>query len=203
MTDFNSDEYDVYYKDQADDNNVIMPETINKYMELLTNTLLPDVDYNNVKILDVGSRAFETWDYFLTNHQNKIIGIDVGKEGLEYCAKQGKTGMMELDAHKMHEFFEKEQFDIIIALHSLEHMYDLPMVLNNCAEVLKPNGYLFFALPMPSYNWKRGHWYDVPNNEAMLKMCQAAGFTTTLYHELIGDLRYRPEQEMVGLVQKN
>jgi 2-polyprenyl-3-methyl-5-hydroxy-6-metoxy-1,4-benzoquinol methylase len=202
MTDFNSDEYKVYYKDQEEDNNVIMPDVIYKYMDLLTKDKLPEIDYKTIDVLDVGARAFETWDYFLEKYDREIVGIDVGREGLDHCKEHGKHGMSEVDAHRMDEHFAAEQFDLIIALHSLEHMYDLPLVLNNCNKLLKPGGYLFFALPIPSFNWKRGHWYDVPNNSVMLKMCADAKFTNVLYEELISDYKYRPEQEMVGLVQK-
>jgi 2-polyprenyl-3-methyl-5-hydroxy-6-metoxy-1,4-benzoquinol methylase len=202
MTDFDSSEYEVYYKDQVQDNNALIPDIINKYLELLTKELLPDLDYPSISILDVGARGFESWDYFIDTYSKEIVGIDIGAEGLEYCKEHNKHGMIELDAHKMKEHFPEEEFDLIIALHSFEHMYDLPLVLENCNKVLKPGGYVFFALPMPSYNWKRGHWYDVPTNEAMLKMCDEAGLNKVLYHEWNRDLKYRPEQEMIGLVQK-
>lgn len=202
MVDFDSEEYGVYYKDQVQDNNALMPEVINKYLDLLTQNLLPKLDYKEIDILDVGARGFESWDYFLDRYDREILGIDIGQEGLDYCKKHDKTGMIEIDAHRMGEKFGSESFDLIIALHSFEHMYDLPLVLRNCTNILKPEGYVFFALPMPSFNWKRGHWYDVPTNEAMLQMCKDAGLTKILYEEWVRDLRYRPEQEMVGLVQR-
>jgi 2-polyprenyl-3-methyl-5-hydroxy-6-metoxy-1,4-benzoquinol methylase len=184
------------------DGNGFLPEVINAYLELLTTQLLPKIDYANISILDVGARAFESWDYFLKKYDCKIEGIDIGKAGLDYCKEHNKTGMAEVDAHKMQDYFPPEQFDLIVSFHAFEHMYDLPLVLQNCAQVLKPGGHVFFALPMPSINFKRGHWYDVRTKQAMLKMCTDAGLGDVIFDEIVDDKQYRPEQEMIALVKK-
>lgn len=200
MNMFEDPKYKAYLQDQYTD--TIGAGLDYKYLDYLTKTLMPNFDYKTAKVLDVGGSAFNSWDYFLEHFQNQITGIDIGQQGLELCKAAGKTGMIEQDAHKMDERFEPESFDLIFSSHAFEHMFDLPRVLRNCAKILKSGGFLYFALPMPSFNWGRGHYYDVPNNEAMLKMCKDSGFSKVLHEELVRDLRFRPEQEMVGLVQK-
>lgn len=198
MTDLNSEEYKKYLKDQVDDNWAGSYDS--KYIALLE-SLLPNYDFAKAKVLDVGTRAFDSWNIFLDKWNNRITGIDVGAEGIEYCKKHNKEGFIECDAHRLREKFDAASFDLVMAFHSFEHMYDLPMVLRQCHEVLKPGGHIFFALPIPSFNWMKGHWYDVPSEEAMQKLCQDAGFGKIIYSERYTDLRIRPEPEMVALLE--
>lgn len=197
---FETEEYKVYLKDQLED--TCADSYDYKYLPYVESKL-PKLDYENFKILDVGSRKFDSWDYFREKYNNDIVGIDIGAEGLAYCKAHSKTGMMNVDAHRMSECFDLESYDMIISFHAFEHMYDLPLVVKNCFDLLKPGGYLVFALPVPSFNLKRGHWYDIPDQSAMLQICSNAGFNEVCYNELIDDYRFRPEQEMIGIVKKS
>ena len=198
MTDLDSPEYQTYLKDQVGDN--LSESFDSKYLAILEK-LIPDFNFSSTKIIDVGTRKFDSWEYFIEKYSNEITGIDVGAEGIEHCRKHNKKGFIELDAHRLREKFDAATFDLVIAFHSFEHMYDLPLVLRQCHEILKPGGFIFFALPIPSYNWMKGHWYDVPSEEAMIDLCKAAGFKRIVYSERYTDLRIRPEPEMVALLE--
>lgn len=192
-------EYQEYLKDQIDDTPGAGID--HKYLNFLLLELLPNFDYHNAKVLDVGAGKFMSWDFFKENFQNEIVGIDINRAGLEFCREQDKKGMIELDAHEMCEKLVPNQFNLVISFHTLEHMFDLPRVLRNCLEVLKETGYFFFAIPMPSYNWKKGHWYDIPTPKFMLDLCRRIGFKEVFW-EVFGDSRFRPEREMVCLLRK-
>lgn len=197
---FEDPKFKAYMADQIAD--TLGAGVDDKYLDYLTDTLLPSFDYKSAKILDVGPSKFMSWDYFKEKFQNEITGIDIGKDGLEYCKERNKTGMIEMDAHRMDEYLQPDTYDLLISFHAFEHMFDLPRVLRNCLKVLKKGAPMYFSLPIPSYNWGRGHWYDVPSVDAMLKMCTDAGFTKVIHSEFVQDLRFRPEQEIVAIVQK-
>lgn len=192
------EEYRVYMNDQINDG--LGPGADKKYLDFLINNLNPNINWDCAEILDVGARQFSSYDYFKDKFNLPIIGIDVCKEALDLAAKDNKP-LLSLDAHVMNNHFFHNYFDLIIAFHSFEHMYDLPRVLKNSFEILKPNGYLYFALPMPCKNWKRGHWYSVPNNETMCSLLKTAGFFVE-YEFLSRNQKFRPGQEMVGLCRK-
>lgn len=207
MTNYNFEDqkYAEYMQDQTNENIGAGPDA--KYLDFLTKTLCPDIDFNKMTILDLGCSAFNSWDYFKAgekstrkNPRPHMTGIDVSTIAEELCIKNKKR-FHNVDAHKMESYFQPGSFDMVYSSHSFEHMLYLPKVLENCAYVLRPGGLLFYALPMPAFNWGRGHWYDVPNNEAMLEMLTQAGFEN-VFEELVRDLRFRPQQEMVGLSRK-
>jgi len=159
-----------------------------------------DLSLRDAKIIDIGTRQFDTYDWFLERYDNKIDGIDVCKVALQKAKVDGKP-LREMDAHAIHKYIEPETYDLIISFHAFEHMYDLPRVLRNCAMILKPRGYLYFALPMPSHNWGRGHYLDMPNNRTMWQTLAKAGFEQK-YDLLSRHGKFRAGQEIIGLARK-
>lgn len=200
MTDTTTAEYQAYLIDQIND--TVGAGLDDKYLDYLCKALQPGLDYHSMKILDVGPSKFLSWDYFREHYQNDITGIDIGRDGLEYCRERNKTGMIEQDAHTMNERFEAESFDFCISFHAIEHLLDVPQVLRNIFYVLKPGSKFYFSLPCPAPKRDRGHVYEIMSIEAMLQLCKDAGFNKVLHSELVSDLRFRPEQEMICLVQK-
>lgn len=196
-----TEEYKFYMEDQRRD--TILGDDIKgvifKYCDFLLSILPNDFNLKNAKILDIGCREFFTYDYFLKKFKIRISGIDIGWEGLEFAKSKG---VVNLDAHKMVSYYGLRKFDILIALHVLEHMYDLDLCLRNCYEILKKGGWLYFAIPMPAHNTRRGHWMEIKNEDAMIKICQRNKFKI-LFHEVYTQGEFRNEPEMMGLIQKN
>lgn len=171
-----------------------------KYCDFLTEELLKDEDLEGFDILDVGCREFFTYDYFLEKYNLEIKGIDIGKKGLDYTSQNNKPAVY-CDAHKLSNKYEEDTFDLVMSLHCLEHMFDLPKVLSEIYKCLKPDGYLYFAVPIPSHNTGRGHWYDIESTSSMEKMCLSVGFEM-LYSNLFPPGKFREEKEMIGLFRK-
>jgi len=196
-------EYNDYLEDQRND--TIGRGLGSKYMPRLLE-LLPDYSFKNKVILDVGCGPFTTWDWIREREKTAaVIGLDIGKATEELAETWSVTKNEYLrvgDAHDLIKYMSPGTCDLVVAFHSFEHMYNLPVVLRGCYDVLTPGGYLYYALPMPSYNWKRGHWYDVPNESAMNEMLTNESFAV-LSGEVFSNGEFRPEQEMVGLARKN
>ena len=73
-------------------------------------------------------------------------GIDVSADAIKIGAEQ--LGIPSLSACTLdHAGFEPESFDGLMIWDVLEHLYDLTNVMQQCATVLKPDGYFFAQVP--------------------------------------------------------
>lgn len=98
--------------------------------------------------LDVGCREFHNFDYFSQKKVN-ILGIDLCDMAFELNKIKGYAcPILRVDAHEMDRVFPEEFFNLILAYHCLEHMYDRAKVLRNCYTLLKPGGYLYLNVPI-------------------------------------------------------
>lgn len=137
------------------------------------------LDLHNLSILDVGPRTFETYHYLLQNFSNKITGVEVNKSAIEKSKIEG-TGLLELDAHFIGTIFQNNTFDMVLSFHSLEHMLDPGLVVQQMNNVLKPKGILYLVVPVPTgasedpYK-NNGHWLRIDNLIDMVTLCEKHG----------------------------
>lgn len=123
---------------------------------------LPD---RKCKILDLGCGKAEAYKY-LSEHD--YYGVECVEEALEIACKKVshpenlKLGMIEEIP------FEDNFFDVIWARHVLEHSSDIEKTLQEIIRVLKPEGFLIYALPQGVHNepahiyqTDRGGWFKV------------------------------------------
>lgn len=189
--------YGSIYKTYIDDqiNDTLGPSFDAQYLDYMFERI---PDFTPHIVIDVGTRSFYSYDYLWSK-----FAPHISVEGIDLCrdALLSNPRIKEMDAHVMDQYFPNNHYDLVIAFHSLEHMYDMPRVIGNCYKLLQPGGYFCFSLPMPSVNFRKGHWYDVKDNTEMCDICKSVGFKI-VYDELIRDLRIRPQQEMFGLCQK-
>jgi len=200
------EEYEFYIKDQREDN-MLEPQYHEeskgwayKYCDFLTKNVDKDFNYVRANVLDVGCREFFTADYFQERYKNRITGIDICNAGLDFATSNMKQ-ILDVDAHKLLETFKPNAFNLVMAFHSLEHMYDIELVIKNCAEVLKDRGLLYFAVPVPCKNERRGHWADIPDEEYMVKLCESVGLEK-VFSKVFPPGIFRNEQEMVAAFRK-
>lgn len=191
------DEYQQYLEDQK--GHALSGACDDKYLDYLSQVIIPGINLSSLKVLDVGCNKFLSYNYFKNNFNNEIDGICISKDGLNEAWKNNRPAQ-ELDAHEMDAFLKHEYYDLILAFHSFEHMFDLPKVLNNCNKLLNPKGLVYFAVPMPSINWHKKHWYDIPTVEEADRLMSSAGFNK-VYLEVIF-CKIRPEQELIALYKK-
>lgn len=173
-----------------------------KYLSYLVDTLLPDFDYSGARVLDVGAGMFKSFDYFLERFNNKIVGIEIAEMSIKY-AEENNLPLYDIDAHLMDEYFAEKSMDLVVSLHSLEHMLDMPLVLSNCYKILRPEGYFFFALPIPVAQLAKheGHWYPCDTPEEMVSLTTGAGFTMVTHFMSEND-QFRAGSEFVGLASR-
>ena len=104
--------------------------------------LIKEMFPESKSILCVGARIDHEVLTFINNGFS-ATGIDIAYE----------SGLVKkVDAHDMMECFEENQFDIVYSSHSLEHMHDAELVLENIKKVSK-NG-VFITLPCKSKLYK-------------------------------------------------
>ena len=145
----NKDFYNNYY------NKVLTQNTSRnkKYPERLKNTITRgkillklleqklNLRFKNQKVLDIGCGH---GGMLLEFHQKKcqVVGIDPDKNALNFSKKKYPyLNLINQSAEKMN--FKKNSFDLIIINGSLEHVYDVNMVMKKVGKYLKKNGYLF------------------------------------------------------------
>ena len=86
-------------------------------------------------VLCLGARDDSEIKSFIDNDID-CFGIDIGIE---------TEHIKHIDAHKISSFFEENSFDIIYSSHSLEHMYDVPCVLEGVRRISRKG--VFIVLP--------------------------------------------------------
>ena len=105
--------------------------------------LVKDLVYqSNAKILDYGCG---TGDFLVTAQNNSFntLGVEPVDSAREKAMEKG------IEVINYEEFYNLQQnsFDIITLWHVLEHVHELDKVMAHLCNLLKPNGYLFIALP--------------------------------------------------------
>lgn len=201
-----TEEYERYLKDQRDDTmfeerHLEMGKNwMYQYMDICVKHV-DSIDFSKANILDVGCREFFSYDYFKEKYNNVIKGIDIGEIGLKYTEKEGKS-VINADAHKLLDTFSPESFDVIMAVHSLEHMFDIKKVVENCHKALKKDGFLYLAVPIPCHNTGRGHWVDIDDKEFVLDLLKDVGYTCRYVQSFGRGQPVRKEDETIGLFQK-
>lgn len=73
----------------------------------------------------------------------QVKGIDINKESVRYCKKNG----LDVEAKTIEEFKTEDEFDLIIMNDLLEHVPDPVATLMIASSFLRKNGILFIATP--------------------------------------------------------
>lgn len=98
--------------------------------------------------------------------------------------EENQVVIHEMDMHNLQ--FEDESFDAAWCRHALEHSLAPIMVLAEIWRILKPNGYLFIALPPPPMPPEPypGHWHQIPDYQLkyLLEMSNFNVLDINLYH---------------------
>jgi hypothetical protein len=87
-------------------------------------------------VLCIGARSDAEVQDFLNAGFTTAVGVDVNK---------AQNLVKQIDAHKIDEHFAENEFDIVYASHSMEHMYDAKKVMQNIRMVAKLG--VLMALP--------------------------------------------------------
>lgn len=131
-----SEWYDRQYRESGDDSR----RSAHSYQQILDQ--LPVAE----NVLDVGCGRGEFLSFLSQKGYKKLAGVDLSKEAIEHLAK--KLPDCRAEVAKGEELpFEKESFDLLTCLGSLEHFLDIPKGLSEMFRVLKEGGKAVIMVP--------------------------------------------------------
>jgi len=190
--------YEDYLKDQVNDG---LGCDYNK-MEKYCNDIVKRLNITSQqKILDIGCREFHTFDYFKSKFDLEIIGGDIGLPGHKYARELSRPSIY-VDAHDM-SIFNTGYFDVLLAIHSLEHMFDLDKVIKEAARIVKSGGMFYIAVPFPAHNLNKGHYQDILDENEFEARFKPYFKTIEMISTIPGDGRnIREESELFLILER-
>lgn len=109
-------------------------EFINRYYDLKQST-----------ILDVGCGGGILCEGMAVQGA-KVTGLDVETEAIEAAKAHAKASKLSIDYVCCPiEDYDSELFDVVTCMEMLEHVQEPQLVIEHCARLLKPGGYLFLS----------------------------------------------------------
>lgn len=99
----------------------------------------------NLSVLDVGCGGGVLSEGLASNGA-KVTGLDVEPDAIATAKAHAKQNGLQIKyVCKPIEDYEASSFDFITCMEMLEHVSDPQLVIDNCARLLKPGGYLFLS----------------------------------------------------------
>lgn len=74
-----------------------------------------------------------------------VMGVDLGIEGIEFGKRKSGLNLAVGGIDQLKESGKKA--DLVILNHVFEHFFDLDQKIKEISQVMKPNGYIFVAVP--------------------------------------------------------
>jgi len=97
------------------------------------------------RVLDLGCGGGILSEAMALNRA-EVTGLDVEEEAIACAQEHAKKSRLKINYLCCPvEDFEAEPFEIIACMEMLEHVKDPQLVINHCARLLKPGGYLFMS----------------------------------------------------------
>lgn len=123
------------------------------------------LNFKNKVVLDVGCGTGNGALALTKKGTLKVVGIDINFEDFGYNYFNEMAKLLEVSTDNMkfikgnicdEHIFESENFDIVVAIDSFEHISNPGKALKNCNDFLKPDGYLVIDIG-PLYYSPIGH----------------------------------------------
>ena len=141
--------------------------------------LLKNTD-KKAKILDIGCAGGPLLSDLKNLGFENVSGIDFSAEAVAKCKQRGLQAY-EMDAHNLQ--FEANNFDVLIASDSLEHLENDKEALKSWHKVLKPGGRLIVFVPAYMFLWSEhdavNHHFRRYTKSNLKQKLKEGGFTVT------------------------
>ncbi len=105
----------------------------------------------NSKVLELGCAKGSHGAYLIKEKSCEVYGIDVFDEVIKIAKSKGVNAIKH-DLNKLLPYGDGE-FDVVLASHVLEHIYNLEQLVDECYRVLKKGGKIVAVIPNYN-NWR-------------------------------------------------
>lgn len=143
-------------------------------------------------ILDVGCRnAFIVHSFFNDGYKN-VFGIDIGENAQNLWYRKFQKNFVDdhLKLTDIHNGIPYDQkFNLIIMSHVMEHLYDVPMVLDKVKQSLKSNGKLYIIVPIEDNMDHKPHYTIFEKQDDLKILMEDNGFETIAIETSNGEIR--------------
>jgi len=95
------------------------------------------------RVLEVGSNTGNLLRYF-SERGHKVYGLELSHNAAEYARKRNRVPT---HVATIENYNKSHAYDIILAVHTFEHLKDPRGFLNECKRKLSENGFLFIDVP--------------------------------------------------------
>ncbi len=99
-----------------------------------------------LNILDIGCGGGLVCEPLTRNGAN-VTGLDADPQAIEVAKQHARSNKLDITYINDELQALKEQYDVVLALEILEHVSDAPLFIEQCADVLKPDGLLIISTP--------------------------------------------------------
>ncbi len=97
------------------------------------------------KVLDVGCGGGILTEA-MAQLNGELTGLDVEEETIEAAKVHAKKSRLEINyVNCPIEDYEADEFDLVTCMEMLEHVKEPQLVIDHCARLLKPGGFLFLS----------------------------------------------------------
>lgn len=169
-------------------------------------------DVPQIKLLEIGCNQGDLLSAVQHDAKFDAQGIDLAERPLEYARSQGhRVELTDLESRR----FDDNSFDMIVALHVLEHVQNPERLVGEIRRILKPGGKFFAVMPCSSHikarlagvNWHYLNppdhlWYFTP--KTLSQFVERLGFKTmfssTFYHR--AHVRILAQKPQSGTLQR-
>jgi 2-polyprenyl-3-methyl-5-hydroxy-6-metoxy-1,4-benzoquinol methylase len=118
--------------------NVTQNDAINR-----TDFILKNADIRGKKVLEIGSASGSLLQSLAQHGCKEAAGIEIGREFADYSRGLG----LKVFSQPIEELGFKEEFDVIVSFHTLEHVFDPTLTLKSIHAALKPGGVFLGEFP--------------------------------------------------------
>lgn len=148
--------------------------------------LKPYLNYHT-KILEIGCHTGKLVEMATSLGVQESIGIEIFNKTATYGRNLGR----DIRSTQLHECnFPSNYFDVIQAHHVLEHIPNLPQIIDEIYRIIKPNGIFYVTVPrhnsvfVRSENWMgwfpQEHFWHF-TEKSLIKLLNQHGFTLSRF----------------------
>ena len=124
-----------------------------KMLRLLSE-YLPGAQMQDWRMLDIGCSTGELLTFFGPIVQS-AAGVDIADGAVAATSQKGFSDVHQIDVENGRLPFPDDSFDFITCLEVVEHLFDASNLLAEIHRVLKPEGFVFFAVPNDVLHWRK------------------------------------------------